>query len=643
MRRSLGCMDEIIIGTRLVKRSDSWLDFPMSSGRPAEGLQHICVHRSECPATLTIFLQGTYNVKRVPDKRDIANALREIGGYLDLSESNQFKARAYLNAARQIESVQMSMADFVSSGAIRSTPGIGKGIAPVIVELVEKGRSPYLEELRATYPPGILGLIEVPGLSIKKIRTLHDELGISSIEQLEEACRKNKLVSLPGFGVRTQQKLIEGIEFTKKHEASFLLSAAVRIAEELVAGLRELDGVENVALAGTVRRRLEVASDIVFCLSGPEPADLLQQVRGLALLSDPEDLDGGSIRARVAGGPPVVVHACTTAEFPTVLFLETGSDPFVRAVVERGSEQGFTLLRDGLRKRGRKVALSDEAAVFEKLDLPFVPPELRESGQLPSSRTRMKLVNREDLLGTFHVHSTYSDGKNSLTEMFGAARDRAFQYVGISDHSPTASYAGGLTESRLAQQQAEVESLRDQFKPMRIFKGTEADILADGGIDYDNATLAGRFDFVVASIHSRFKMEKDEMTERIVKALSNPFVTFLGHMTGRKLLSRDGYHADFDRVFDAAAENGVMIEINGDPHRLDIDWRLIPRALSRGVRFSIHPDAHSISNYNYLENGTWVARKAGLPPEMIFNTKPVEEVEEYLAERKARAVKGTKA
>lgn len=578
-------------------------------------------------------------MKRTLDKREIANALREIGGFLDLSESNQFKARAYTNAAGQLDSVQMSMADFVSSGAIRSTPGIGKGIAPVIIELVEKGESPYLEELRAQYPPGILDLIEVPGLSLKRIRALHEELGIASIEQLEEACRTSRLVALPGFGAKTQQKILEGIEFTKKHEESFLLSKAVRLAEEVEKELRALKGTGEIALAGSVRRRLEVATEVVFCLSGVKPDTLLEQIRALGILRDFEDLSARSVRARAVDGIPVLIHLCTPAEFPSILFWETGSEQFVATVVATAVGKGFSLSRTGLRKAGRKVQLASEDSLFEKLGLPAIPPELREAADLPSSKTSRALVKRQDLRGTFHVHSTYADGKNSLKEMFGAARERNFEYVGLSDHSPLASYAGGLTVARLAIQQKEVESLRAEFEPMRIFKGTEADILADGGIDYDDSVMAERFDFVVASIHSRFKMEQDEMTERMVRALSNPFVTFLGHMTGRKLLSRDGYKIDFDRVFDAAAENGVMIEINGDPHRLDIDWRLIPRALSRGVRFSIHPDAHSISNYNFLENGTWVARKAGLPPEMIFNTKPVEEVEEYLKKRKARAMK----
>jgi DNA polymerase (family 10) len=225
--------------------------------------------------------------------------------------------------------------------------------------------------------------------------------------------------------------------------------------------------------------------------------------------------------------------------------------------------------------------------------------------------------------------------------MFGAARDRGFEYLGISDHSKTASYAGGLTVERVEEQTREIERLRPDYVPMRIFRGSEADILGDGAIDYDDPVLA-EMDFVVASVHSKFRIEKDEMTERIVNALRNPFVTFLGHLTGRLLLSREGYTFDFDKVFDTAAEEGVMIEINGDPRRLELDWRLLKKAADRGVRFSIHPDAHSMESLGYILNGAWVARKGGIPPEMIFNTKPLEEVEDYLAARKKRALNNTR-
>jgi len=263
-----------------------------------------------------------------------------------------------------------------------------------------------------------------------------------------------------------------------------------------------------------------------------------------------------------------------------------------------------------------------------------VAPERREDGDDLKLKKPRPLVELAELRGTFHVHTTYSDGRNTLAEMLNAARERGFDYLGLSDHSKAAAYAGGLTEERLKIQKAELEKLKPSVAPMRVFRGTEADILPDGSIDYGAKTLA-QFDFVVASVHSRFSMTKDEMTERMLRALDDPHVTFLGHMTGRKLLGRDGYTFDYDRIFERAGERGVIIEINGNPNRLDIDWRLIRRALDRGVRFSIHPDAHSIREYGALMTGAWVARKAGLSAREIFNTKPVEEIEEYLAARRS--------
>jgi DNA polymerase (family 10) len=283
---------------------------------------------------------------------------------------------------------------------------------------------------------------------------------------------------------------------------------------------------------------------------------------------------------------------------------------------------------------GKLPKASTEQDVFKKAGIAFVEPERRETADDLKLKKRTKLLQLSDLRGTFHVHTTWSDGRNTVLEMLSAAHGRGFEYVGISDHSKAAYYAGGLTEDQLREQQAEIRRHEPAVAPMRVFRGTEADILGDGTMDY-GAKVLSKFDFVIASVHSQFKMPKDQMTERMLRAMDDPYVTFLGHLTGRKLLSRDGYSIDYDRIFEKAGERGVMIEINGNPNRLDIDWRHVKRALDRGVVFSIHPDAHSIGEYNALVTGTWVARKAGLSPKYIFNTRSVEEVAEYLERRRS--------
>jgi DNA polymerase (family 10) len=333
-----------------------------------------------------------------------------------------------------------------------------------------------------------------------------------------------------------------------------------------------------------------------------------------------ETIDATTFKGVARNEIDVYFHLAKPQEFGSLLLRTTGSEEFVRALLDRA---------------GDRPARTEEA-LFERAGAPWVEPERRETAEDLQRKRPRSLVKLDDLRGTFHVHSTFSDGRNTVLEMVTAARERGYEYVGMSDHSKSAYYAGGLTEERLREQQAEIARQERAVKPLRVFRGTEADILADGSIDYSDETLA-TFDFVIASIHSRFGMASDEMTERILRALDNPFVTFLGHLTGRLLLSRNGYTMDFDRVFEKAGERGVMIEINGNPRRLDIDWRLVGRAFDRGVRFGIHPDAHSISEYAALVSGTWAARKGGLSRKEIFNTKRLDEVEDYLAARKKKA------
>lgn len=549
------------------------------------------------------------------DKWEVARALEEISRYVELREPNRFKAMAFEKAARAISSLDRDIADFIASGDLQKTPGIGKTTGAVIEELVQTGHSPYLDDLRKQVPAGIFELLRIPRLGLKRIALLHEKLGIGSLDELEEACRAGRLRTLRGFGEKSEHSILEGIAVARRRESRFLLPVGIEVGESIRERLAAIDDVEDAELTGSVRRRMEVIRNVNIAVATCELKRVSEAL--WKIVANAESIDDATVKAIGPNGIEIYFHLAKPSEFGSALLRTTGSTAFVEALLERA---------------GDRPAKTEEQ-IFERAGAPFVPPERREAADDLRRKRVRPLVTLDDLRGTFHVHTTFSDGRNTVLEMLTAARDRRFEYVGLSDHSKSAYYAGGLTEEQLKTQQAEIAKQEAAVTPMRVFRGTEADILADGTIDYAAETLAS-FDFVVASIHSRFGMTLEEMTERIVRALDNPFVTFLGHLTGRLLLSREGYTMDFDRVFDKAAERGVMIEINGNPRRLDIDWRLAGRAFDRGVRFSIHPDAHSISEYGALRSGIWAARKAGLAPRDIFNTKPVEEVAEYLRRRR---------
>ena len=551
------------------------------------------------------------------DKFTVARTLDEISRYIALSDENKFKARAFERAARAVEGITGDVAELVRSGEITKVSGIGKATGEVIAEIVRTGQSGYLDELRKQYPAGIFDLLRVPKLGLKKIGILYSTLGIGSLDELEEAAREGKLAKLKGFGPKTQEMVLKGIGFARLRESQYLLPIGIEVGESLRERLAQIDGIEDAEVAGTVRRRLEIVRrvDIVIATKKREP--ILKALGGI--VANPELIDENTVKGTARNEVDVYFHLVPPASFGTELLRRTGSDEFVEAFEQKA-------------KTIPKARTEHE--VFEKAGIPFVEPERRETGEDLARKKRVKLVHASDLRGTFHVHTTFSDGRNTVLEMLSAARERGFEYLGLSDHSKAAYYAGGLSEERLKEQHAEIARVEPEVAPMRVFRGTEADILPDGSIDYGAAVLS-KFDFVVASVHSQFGMDKDAMTERILRALDDPHVTFLGHLTGRLLLSREGYTFDFDRVFERAGQRGVMIEINGNPRRLELDWRHMKRALDRGVMFSIHPDAHSISEYNALISGTWVARKAGLSAKEIFNTRPVEEVAAHFASRKS--------
>lgn len=549
------------------------------------------------------------------DKFTIARTLDEISRYIELSDPNPFKARAFEKAARAVENLEGDVVALVESGGIYDVSGVGKATGKVVEEIVRTGTSEYLEELRGQYPPGIFELLRVPKLGIKKIGQLHAELGIGSINDLEAAAKDGRVAKLKGFGAKTAEHILKGIAFARMRESQVLLPVGLEIGELLRERLAELDAIEDAEVSGSVRRRLEVVRNVNIVISTKKPKVVVEHLA--TLVADLEEIDEKTYKGNARGDLDVFFHLTTPAEFGSELLRTTGSAEFVEAF-------------------GTIAKAKTEAEAFKTAGIPFVEPERRENGDDLKVKKRTKLVEFAHIRGTFHVHTTFSDGRNTVSEMLNAAHGRGWEYVGISDHSPTAYYAGGLSVERLREQHAELAKHEKDVAPMRVFRGTEADILQNGTMDYGSKVLS-KLDFVIASVHSNFTMEKDEMTERILRAMDDPYVTFLGHLTGRKLLARAGYTVEYDRIFEKAGERGVMIEINGNPNRLDLDWRHIRRAVDRGVMLSIHPDAHSVGEYNAVITGTWVARKGGLGPKQIFNTRDVDEVAEYLEKKRGAA------
>jgi DNA polymerase (family 10) len=562
------------------------------------------------------------------DKWAVSRVLGDIAAYLELKEPNRFKALAFERAARAIEKIDVDIEELIDSGKLYDTPGIGKAIGPIITELVTTGQSRYLEELRQQYPAGIFDLLRVRGLGLKKIGLLYNELGIASVKELEEAATSGRLRTLKGFGPGTEKKILEGIAFAEKQTSRFLLPVGLEVGELIRERLAAIDEIVDAEVAGSVRRRMEVIRNVNIVLATTEQELVVKRLE--KIVNDLEPAGEGVWKGVARNEIDVLFHLTSPDRYGAAMVRATGSADFLTAFQDRLGRDLDTL----------KARTEQDA--FRRAGVPWVEPELREDAALLAKMKRVKLVAHNDIRGTFHVHTTWSDGRNSVEEMLSAARDRGFEYVGISDHSKAAYYAGGLSEQTLVQQQAEIDAHRKGVAPMRVFKGTEADILQDGSIDYGPEILP-MFDFVIASVHSNFKTPKDEMTERILKALDDPHVTFLGHLTGRLLLSREGYSVDYDRIFERAAARGVIIEINGNPRRLDVDWRYLGRAVDRGAIFSINPDAHSIRELTHIVSGTWVARKAGLTAKHIFNTRPVDEVEEWMKKRKASAKQKTGA
>jgi DNA polymerase (family 10) len=567
----------------------------------------------------------------------IAQVLDEMGTLLEVRGENPFRCRAYHNAAQALKGLPTDLGPMIADGTLADMPGIGATMFAKIAQLATTGQLPAYDELRRATPPGLVALLRVPGLGPKKIKVLHDELKIDSLADLRKAGEAGKIAALKGFGAKTEAKILEGIRFVEATGDRILQSKARRLVAPIVAAVRAMPQVIRAEVCGSLRRRAETIGDLDILFSAVEPEPVLAAF--VALPDVAHVLAHGPTKAsvRLADGVQCDLRGVADDQFPFALHYFTGSKAHNIAMRRRALARGLTLNEYSLSGPDGPVACRTEADLFAALGLAEIPPELREDvGEIEAAERGPlpPLVELGDLTGTFHCHTDWSDGGATLAEMAEAARALGLSYLGIADHSRSAAYAGGLSIERVRDQWREIDALNDTFGGrFRLFKGTECDILADGSLDFPDEVLAG-FDYVVASVHSLFGMPRDEMTARIVRAVSNPRVTMLGHPTGRLLLARDAYAVDVDAVIDAAARAGTMIEINADPHRLDLDPTACRRARGRGVTIVINPDAHSTGGLANLEYGIGVARRAGLGAADVFNTTPAEQIARSLETRR---------
>lgn len=561
------------------------------------------------------------------DKFAIASALREISLLLELKRENPYKTRAYAMGASAVESVNEDIGKVIAENRLTTIRGIGQTLASQIIELHKTGTSPMLERLRDEMPPGVIELSQVPGLSAKKIQALHDELGISSIPELEQACRDGRVSGVKGFGKKTEQNLIEGIRLYETRDKVELLLEARDIASRLLQHMGGKRKLQRVEIAGSIRRWKETVRNINVVATCKDSDYAVEALESFPLVTHSERPADDRAIVRLASGMKVYLRVSQEDAFSAAWLFETGSKEHVDVLKELAHQRGLTLTPTGLKKGNSVVKVASEADIYKQLGLPFMPPEVRERVEdieaALQGTTFDDLITIDDIQGMTHCHTIYSDGKHTVEQMARAAEKLGMKYITITDHSPAAHYAGGLEIDRLKRQWAEIEAVQEKVN-VRIFRGTESDILEDGALDYPDAILDS-FDVIIASVHSRMKMDSKQMTRRIVNCMKRRQFKIWGHALGRLLLRREPFQCDVEEILDVVAESNAAIEVNGDPYRLDMEPRWIHEARKRKIPFVISVDAHSTGALNYIEYGVHIARRGGLRKNEILNTLPPEE------------------
>ena len=567
----------------------------------------------------------------------IADVLDDMGSLLEIKGENPFRCRAYHNAADALRGVTGNLSNMIADGTLNEIAGIGAAMHAKIAQLATSGQCNEFEALKREVPPGLLDLLRVPGLGAKKIKAMRESLHITGVADVRKAAGEGKVAEIKGFGAKTQAKILEGLDFLDTAGTRMMQSTARRLVAPIFQAAQNHPDTIRASICGSLRRRAETIGDLDILVSTNQPQRLLADMAALAQVVSIIAHGDTKLSVRLSQGAQCDIRAVTDAQFPYALNYFTGSKAHNIAMRKRAIARGLKLSEYGLdHDDGRPTPCRDESDIYKALGLAYIPPELREdSGEfaLAEADKMPKLIELDDLTGTFHCHTDWSDGANTLEQMAQAAIDRGWKYLGISDHSRAAAYAGGLSIEKVHQQWAEIDALNEKLAgKLTVFKGIECDIMIDGSMDYPDEVLAG-FDFVVASIHSGFGQDREAQTKRLVRAAENPHVTMLGHPTGRLLLSRAGYPVDLEAVIEACARTGTMIEINASPYRLDLDTPHCRLAVDRGVMLSINPDAHSTTGLDDVEYGIGVARRAGLTEKSVLNTFSAEAI---LAELKRK-------
>jgi len=582
------------------------------------------------------------------DKDQVAEILNEIGVLLELKGENPFKTRAYANAARALESLTEPLAVLIAEERLDEIKGIGEALQQKITALVTTGKLPYYEELKASIPPGLLEMLQIPGVGPKKVKALYDKLGIKSVVELEAACVAGKVAGLEGFGEKTQAKIIEGIHFRRKYAERHLQLEALQVAEPMLEALRQYPDVIRCSIGGSLRRCRETIGDIDFLASSKKPAeviDLFTREAGVVSVSAKGETKASVI---LTGGIQSDLRVVSDAEYPFALAYFTGGKEHNIIMRSRAIQRGLRLNEYGLFKSKEEtrdpkllVTCKTEEDIFENLGLDYIPPELREDhGEFAAAEQHAlpRLLEWTELKGSLHNHSNWSDGHGTLEEVADYMRELGCAYWGITDHSKSSFQAHGLDPARLRQQLKEIKKINQRFADegidFRLLAGSEVDILKDK-LDFDDDLLA-ELDVVVASLHAGFSQDEAENTKRLVRAAENRYVHMLGHLTGRLLLEREPYKVNQQAVIDACAATGTWIELNSNPRRFDMDWRMWPYAKSKGVKCVINCDAHRNEHAGFLRLGAGIARKGWLEKQDVINTLPLEKLRKELQAKRGR-------